>query len=139
MSILLQKDCRDLLQGLNNILSFMVEWLEIGDFLHLLTTSSIFMGDLIHLKIDPKDKTKWSKVVRKIMYNNFQKKKFHKFEALFFEFSRVCMDSYLHMWDPLTFSPTHGSFNPSWILVPMPKMFNLYMDFHPHAWNLGGG
>jgi hypothetical protein len=45
------------------------------DLLHL--SKNIFHpdGGLIHLKIDPMDKTKYSRFARKVMYNNFDKRK----------------------------------------------------------------
>jgi hypothetical protein len=48
--------------------------LEIGDFLHLF---NIFHphGGLIHLKINPRDKIECSRFARKVIYNNFERKK----------------------------------------------------------------
>jgi hypothetical protein len=49
--------------------------LEIGDFLHLSNNIFHLHGVLIHLKVDPRDKIKCSKFAKKVMYNNFEKKK----------------------------------------------------------------
>jgi len=49
--------------------------LEIGDLLHLFNNIFHPHGGLIHLKIDARDKTECSRFARKVMYNNFERKK----------------------------------------------------------------
>jgi hypothetical protein len=72
--------CRDLiLQGSNNLFFFMVEWLEIGDLLHLSNNIFHSHGGLIHLKTNPRDKTKCSRFARKLMYSKFEKEKNSQF------------------------------------------------------------
>jgi len=73
MSTFLQKDCKDLLQGSNNILSLMVELLETWDPLHLSNNILHPHGGLIHLKTNPRDKIECSRFAKKVIYSNVER------------------------------------------------------------------
>jgi len=47
----------------------------IKDLLHLSNNTLHPLGGLIYLKIDPRDKIECSRFSKKVMYNNFEKKK----------------------------------------------------------------
>jgi hypothetical protein len=85
--------------------------LEIGDLLHLFNNILHLHGGLIHLKIDPKDKIEFWRFAKKIMYNNFERKKNSQ------------LSSIASMHHPSTLGPR------VWARVKGPKTF----FFAPHS------